>query len=59
MLPESLQSIVKQYLAAVRAAGVHARRAVVFGSHARGTADHWSDIDLVVIAPELDHPAGQ
>jgi predicted nucleotidyltransferase len=34
--------------------GIHARRAVLFGSHARGTATEDSDIDLVVIAPEFD-----
>jgi predicted nucleotidyltransferase len=54
MVAESVALIVKQYLAAVRAAGIHARRAVLFGSHARGAAGPWSDIDLVVIAPELD-----
>jgi predicted nucleotidyltransferase len=59
MVAESIVQIVKQYLAAVRAAGIHAHRAVLFGSHARGTAGPWSDIDLVVIAPELDDPAEQ
>jgi uncharacterized protein len=58
MVAESIALSIKEYLAAVRAAGIHARRAVVFGSHARGTAGPWSDIDLVVIAPELDDPAG-
>ena len=28
----------------------------IFGSHVRGSADEWSDIDLVVIAPELSSP---
>lgn len=32
-----------------------ARRAIVFGSVARGEADEWSDLDLVVIA-ETDRP---
>ena len=27
-----------------------ARKAIVFGSVARGTADEWSDLDLVVVA---------
>jgi len=30
------------------------RQAVVFGSYARGEADEWSDIDLVVVAPRFD-----
>jgi predicted nucleotidyltransferase len=32
------------------------REAVLFGSYARGDADHWSDIDLLVVAPEFDAP---
>ena len=36
--------------------GIHARRGVPFGSFARGDAGQWSDIDLVVIAPEFDAP---
>jgi len=27
-----------------------ARRAILFGSYARGDADQWSDIDLIIIA---------
>lgn len=54
MVAESIELSVRQYLAAARAAGIRARRAVLFGSHARGTSGPWSDIDLVVIAPELD-----
>jgi hypothetical protein len=36
--------------------GIHVRRAVLFGSHVRGTATLDSDIDLVVVAPEFDEP---
>ncbi len=35
-------------------AGIHASRAVVFGSYARGELREDSDIDLIVIAPEFD-----
>ena len=59
MVTESVALSIRQYLAAVRAAGIHARRAVLFGSHARGDAGPWSDIDLVIIAPELDDPDGR
>jgi len=34
--------------------GIHARSGILFGSFARGEATEWSDIDLVVIAPEFD-----
>ena len=54
MAREPVEVAVRKYLAAVRAAGINATRAVLFGSHARGDADEWSDIDIVVIAPEFD-----
>jgi predicted nucleotidyltransferase len=28
-------------------------QAVLFGSHARGEADEWSDVDLAVISPDF------
>jgi predicted nucleotidyltransferase len=28
-------------------------QAILFGSHARGTADEWSDVDLAVISPDF------
>ena len=58
MVEQAVELAVRSYLAAVREAGIHATRAVVFGSYARGDADEWSDIDLVVIAPEFDAPSG-
>ena len=54
MVEETVIEAVKRYLAALQAVGIHARRAVLFGSYARGRADEYSDIDLVVIAPEFD-----
>ncbi len=58
MVSQAIDVVVRQYLRALAQEGIHARRAVLFGSHAKGTADEWSDIDLVVIAPELEPPAG-
>ncbi len=46
--------IVRRYLAALPGVGIHAQQAVLFGSHAREDSDEWSDIDIVVIAPEFD-----
>jgi predicted nucleotidyltransferase len=34
--------------------GLDVKRVVVFGSYAKGKADEWSDIDLVVVAPKFD-----
>ena len=35
---------------------VRVDRLVLFGSHAHGTADRWSDIDVAVISPDLSDP---
>jgi len=59
MVDESIALTIRRYLRAVQSAGIHARRAVLFGSYARGEADEWSDLDLVVIAPELENPAAR
>ena len=49
----SLQEIRERLTPPLRSAG--ARRAIVFGSHARREADASSDLDLVIIA-ETDLP---
>jgi len=54
MVEETVIAAVKRYLAALPALGIHASRAVLFGSFVRGKVDKYSDIDLVVIAPEFD-----
>jgi predicted nucleotidyltransferase len=54
MAPDATVAIVRRYLAALPAYGIHPVRAVVFGSWAKGTADEWSDIDVIVVAPEFD-----
>jgi uncharacterized protein len=54
MVEQSIEESVKRYLHAVRQTGIHAMRAVLYGSRARGTATDDSDIDLIVIAPEFD-----
>jgi len=45
----TLEEIAQMAARALKAAG--AERAVVFGSYARGTADGFSDLDLVIVAP--------
>ncbi|MFH1719545.1 MAG: nucleotidyltransferase domain-containing protein [Planctomycetota bacterium] len=56
MIEDIVIDKVKRYLAALPALGIHATRAVLFGSFTLGKADEYSDIDLVVIAPEFDGP---
>jgi len=47
---------MRRYIQALNTYGIHVSRLVLFGSFARGNADEWSDIDLIVIAPEFDGP---
>ncbi len=54
MVEQSIVDSVKKYLKALSDAGIDVRIGVVFGSCASGTADQWSDIDLIVVAPEFD-----
>jgi len=54
MVDESIEQSVRRYLHAVRQTGIHATRAVLYGSRARGTGSADSDIDLIVIAAEFD-----
>ncbi len=54
MVEETVIGKVKQYLRSLPSFGIHANSAVLFGSFALGCADEYSDIDLIVIAPEFD-----
>ena len=56
MVQDAVVKAVKRYLAGLQAFGIHARQVVLFGSFALGRADEYSDIDLIVIAPEFDGP---
>ncbi|MBN2209569.1 MAG: nucleotidyltransferase domain-containing protein [Candidatus Coatesbacteria bacterium] len=58
MVDEAIVTVVRRYLVALPEYGIHATRAVLFGSFALGKADEWSDIDLIVLAPEFDAPHG-
>ena len=56
MVEPSIVKAVQEYVSIVRRAGLGIRRAVLFGSHARGEARPDSDVDVLVIAPEFDGP---
>jgi len=48
-------SAVRGYLDVLRRDyAFEVRQAIIFGSHARGQVDQWSDIGLVVVAPRFD-----
>jgi predicted nucleotidyltransferase len=54
MVESIIASAIKQYLASLPSVGIHVRKAVLFVSYAKGQAGQWSDIDLIIIAPEFD-----
>ncbi len=56
MVESAIMSAIRRYVSALSAFGINTSQLVLFGSFARGDADEYSDIDLVVIAPEFDGP---
>ncbi len=54
MVEGSIIAAIGRYVKTLGSFGIHTRRLVLFGSFARGDADEFSDIDLIVIAPEFD-----
>ena len=56
MVESTVINTVQRYIAVLASLGIHAHRVVLFGSYERGQADEYSDIDLIVIAPEFDGP---
>ena len=49
-----ITTLIRRYVAALEARGIPVERVILFGSHASGHADEWSDIDIAVISPKFD-----
>ena len=45
--------IVRRYRQQLEQMGIRVARMVLYGSHARGTADEDSDIDLLIVSPDF------
>ena len=45
--------IAEKFLRLVEDAHIDIQKAVLFGSHARGTAGKWSDIDIALVSPSF------
>ena len=54
MVDESIRESIRQYMQNLIVEGIPVRYGVIFGSYARGTADEWSDIDLLVVSLRFD-----
>jgi predicted nucleotidyltransferase len=44
---------VEKFLRLLRDANIKVERAILFGSHARGVAGKWSDIDIAIVSPDF------
>ncbi len=56
MVAPAIQQVVRDYLRAAAQVGIPARKAILFGSRARGDAHELSDIDVVVLSSALEPP---
>ena len=54
MVDKSVIKLIKRYLDILNENGIHTEKAVLFGSHARGEAREYSDIDILVLSEEFD-----
>jgi predicted nucleotidyltransferase len=49
-----ITTLIRRYVAALEARGIPVERVILYGSHATGHAQEWSDIDIAVISPKFD-----
>jgi predicted nucleotidyltransferase len=49
-----ITTLIRRYVVALEARGIPVERVILFGSHAAGHAQEWSDIDIAVISPKFD-----
>ncbi len=56
MVDEAITRIVLNYIEEARNAGIMVSYALLFGSYARGEATPESDLDVIIVCPELDQP---
>lgn len=49
-IPDRVRSIIDKYLQALRENEIPIKRAILFGSYARGGYTEWSDIDIALVS---------
>ena len=54
MVDQNVITIVKEYLRLLAAEGIDIKKAILFGSYAKGTAKKESDIDLMLVSSLFD-----
>jgi len=53
-IPNQIRDIIDKYIRALEKEHIHVQRAVLFGSHAYGKADEWSDIDIALVSDAFE-----
>ncbi|MDZ7700145.1 MAG: nucleotidyltransferase domain-containing protein [Deltaproteobacteria bacterium] len=53
-IPNQIRDIIDKYIRALEKERIHVQRAVLFGSHAYGKADQWSDIDIALVSDAFE-----
>ncbi|KAA0241027.1 MAG: nucleotidyltransferase domain-containing protein [Candidatus Brocadia sp. AMX2] len=53
VVSDEVLEIIKRFIDMVSASGLHLERALLFGSHAKGTANTWSDIDVTLVSKDF------
>jgi predicted nucleotidyltransferase len=48
-----MMATAKKFLRQLKDQGIHVECAYLFGSHAKGTPDEWSDIDVAIVSPDI------
>ena len=52
-ISDEIINSAKRFLSLLSASGLHLDRAILFGSHAKGTAGEWSDIDIALVSGDF------
>lgn len=53
-ISNQIRDIIDKYIRALEKERIHVQRAVLFGSHADGKADEWSDIDIALVSDAFE-----
>jgi len=49
-IPDKVKKTIKKFIDNLQENGVPVKRAILFGSYARGNYSEWSDIDLAIVS---------
>ncbi len=50
---KSVINLVNEFVSELKKRNISVRKAILFGSHAKGNANHFSDIDVAIVADEF------